>query len=59
MSDSSASRIQRQVKRSTTSDAAAATTSAAPAATGHGIPLRAHAAAGGEQARSVLELLDD
>ena len=25
----------------------------------HGIPLRAHAAAGGEQARSVLELLDD
>ncbi len=24
----------------------------------HGIPLRAHAKAGGEQARSVLELLD-
>jgi hypothetical protein len=24
----------------------------------HGIPLRAHAEAGGEQARAVLELLD-
>ena len=34
----SAMRIQRQVKRSTTSEAAAPTTSAPPAASGHGMP---------------------
>ena len=36
-------RIQRQVKRSTTREAAAPTTSAAPAAIGHGIPARTSA----------------
>ena len=36
-------RIQRQVKRSTTSEAMAPARSAAPAASGHGIPLRVSA----------------